>query len=69
MAKPSEYARLTAVECKLLTVPETAAMLRVSRRQIYRLRSLGELKFVKLGRATRVHVDSVHHFIARGGVP
>jgi excisionase family DNA binding protein len=49
----------------LLTVPEVAQRLAISRAQIYSLKATGELKFVKIGRSTRFREADVEAFIDR----
>jgi excisionase family DNA binding protein len=48
---------------KLLTVKETASLLRVQRATIYILISTGALRAVKIGHAWRVHTESVEELI------
>ena len=52
---------------KLLTVPDAAQMLSISERSTWRLVSTGELSSVKLGRSTRITVESIDRLIERGG--
>ncbi len=59
---------LPAVDTRLLlTVPETAAMLGVSDRTVWRLIGQGELALVRCNRAARVTAESIERFIDRGG--
>lgn len=51
----------------LVTVPEAANALSISRRSVYRLIGLGLLQSVKCGRACRVTMASLETFVARGG--
>lgn len=51
----------------MLTIPDTAALLRVHRATVYRLVASGELARIKIGRAARITEDSLRGFIARGG--
>lgn len=43
----------------LLKVAEAAKLLSVSRAHLYRLRQRGKIRFVKIGRATRVSLGEV----------
>lgn len=52
---------------KLVTVPHAAQMLSISERSAWRLVSTGELSSIKLGRSTRVKVESIDRLIERGG--
>lgn len=47
----------------LLTVMETARMLSIGRTKVYELLGSGHLEEVHIGRATRIPVDSVLHFV------
>ncbi len=53
---------------RLVTVPRAAELLAVSPRLVWRLIASGDLDVVRLGRATRVKVESIDQLIARGGV-
>ncbi|MCC7144628.1 MAG: helix-turn-helix domain-containing protein [Candidatus Eisenbacteria bacterium] len=53
---------------RLVTVPRTAELLAVSPRLIWRLIASGDLEVVRLGRATRVKLESIDRLIERGGV-
>jgi excisionase family DNA binding protein len=48
----------------LLTIPEAAAALRISRSSIYRLFDSGELAWVQIGGSRRVTSAEIHRFIA-----
>lgn len=52
---------------RLWTIKETAGVLRVSTRTVWRLVSSGDLKATRLGRCVRVVAASVDEFIERGG--
>ncbi len=55
----------------LLTVPEAASFLRLSRSNLYALMERGELRFVKIGRSRRIPRRAVIALAAsglRGGV-
>lgn len=52
---------------RLVTVTEAAQILSISVRSAWRLISTGELSSVKLGRSTRVKVESIDRLIERGG--
>jgi excisionase family DNA binding protein len=47
----------------LLTVPEAADHLRISRAMVYRLMERGELDFVKIGTRRLIPGDSIEAFI------
>lgn len=51
----------------LLTVPETAAMLRCGQTTVYQLIKDGRLAGVKIGRRRLVGADAVAQFIDAGG--
>ena len=53
----------------LLTVPEAAERLRLSRATVYSFIYAGTLESVKLGRARRVPIAAVEELISRGNVP
>ncbi len=46
-------------EPRVLTVPEAAALLRISRRHVYELVRRGELPAIRLGRVVRIPADAV----------
>ncbi len=48
---------LTATEPALLTIEETARLLRLSRAKTYQLAATGDLPCVKVGRSVRVRRD------------
>lgn len=51
----------------LLTVAQTAKLLAISERSVWRLLATGTLRRVRIGRAVRVrHVD-IHALVERGG--
>lgn len=50
---------------RLLTIPEVAAALRISRSSIYRLFEAGELAWVQIGAARRVTSAEVNRFVAK----
>jgi len=50
----------------LLTIPETAKALRVSVGTVWNLFNSGDLPFVKIGGARRIHVDEVKRIASRG---
>jgi len=52
---------------KLVTVPRTAEIQSISERSAWRLVSTGQLQSIKLGRSTRVTVESINRLIERGG--
>jgi excisionase family DNA binding protein len=49
----------------LLTIPEAAASLGVSRSLIYELVHIGTITTIKIGRSRRVPVAALENFIAR----
>jgi excisionase family DNA binding protein len=49
----------------LLTVPEAAARLSLGRSKVYELLTRGELQAVRIGRAVRIPVAELEHFVAR----
>ena len=54
---------------KLLTVTETAGILRVTRQWVYRLAGSGSIPAIRLGRAVRVDEGRLHELLAHGGWP
>jgi excisionase family DNA binding protein len=48
----------------LLTIPEVATALRISRSSVYRLFDGGELRWVRVGSTRRVSSAEMHRFIA-----
>ena len=50
---------------RLLTIPEVAAALRISRSSIYRLFEAGELAWVQIGAARRVTSAEVNRFVVK----
>jgi excisionase family DNA binding protein len=48
----------------LLTIPEAAACLRISRSSIYRLFDAGELRWVRVCASRRVSTAEINRFIA-----
>ncbi len=60
-ADPAEPSRT------LLTVPETAEMLRCGQTTVYQLLKDGRLASVKIGRRRLVRADAVARFIDTGG--
>ena len=54
-------------EVRLVTVQQAAEMLAISERSAWRLVSTGALKSIKLGRSTRIRVESIDRLIERGG--
>ena len=51
-------------QLKLLTVPEVAEMLSISNSQVYVLKAIGELPFIKTTRSTRFDLADIQRFIA-----
>jgi excisionase family DNA binding protein len=58
-------AHQVAVSQPLLTVDDTAAYLRVSRRQVYKLVSCGELRTVRVGERLRFRPADVDEYLDR----
>jgi excisionase family DNA binding protein len=52
------------VEEQLLTIPQAAAMLNMSRSTIYRLFDAGELSWVRIGSSRRVKATEINRLIA-----
>ena len=52
-----------AHEALLLTVPEAARLLAIGRTSLYRLIQDGDLRVVKIGRATRVALVDLRAFV------
>lgn len=51
----------------LLTIPDAADALSVSRRTVWRMLSAGELRAVRLGRAVRVRTADIRRIAENGG--
>lgn len=49
----------------LLTIPEAAASLGVSRSLVYELIHIGTIATIRIGRSRRVPVTALHDFISR----
>ena len=47
----------------LLTIPEAARLLRVSRAQAYQLAARGDLPVVRIGRSVRVRADRLERWL------
>ncbi|WP_035727807.1 helix-turn-helix domain-containing protein [Bradyrhizobium murdochi] len=60
MSKNDNNARVTA---RLLTIPETASALRMSRSSIYQLIRNKHLEVIKIGRSTRVPAAAVDEIV------
>jgi excisionase family DNA binding protein len=52
---------------RLLTIPEAAERLRMSRTSVYKLLGNGELERRNVGRSVRIAEEDVERFIARQG--
>jgi excisionase family DNA binding protein len=63
-ASTGEQAEMPPVRL-LLTVPEAAEALGVSRSVVYELMDSGDLRNIKIGRSRRVLMTSLEEFIAR----
>lgn len=50
---------------ELLTVPEAAGLLSLSRTTVYELVAAGDLPVVKIGRATRIPAEALRAWVAR----
>ncbi|MGO9157851.1 helix-turn-helix domain-containing protein [Mycobacterium sp.] len=57
-------ASVAANPALLLTIPEAAAFLRISRSSIYRLFDAGELRWVRVCASRRVSTAEINRFIA-----
>lgn len=55
----------TRVNAELLTIPQVAARLKVSRNTVYRLISAGELPVVEVGSVSRVAEADLQKYIER----
>jgi excisionase family DNA binding protein len=53
----------------LITVKETASLLRIQRAKVYLLIETGTLEAVKIGSAWRVRVDSIEALVGKISVP
>ena len=51
-------------DLRLLTVPQVAEMLAISNNQVYVLKAIGELPFIKIARSTRFDLADVKRFVA-----
>jgi excisionase family DNA binding protein len=49
---------------KLFTIPNTAERLGVSQGMVWRMLAAGQLRALKIGRATRVHSDEIERLIS-----
>jgi len=49
----------------LLTTSQAAEYLQVSVRTVKGLLSEGRIAYVKIGRATRIHIEDLEHFVAQ----
>tara|TARA_R100001443_G_scaffold11137_1_gene20782 strand:+ start:3047 stop:3241 length:195 start_codon:yes stop_codon:yes gene_type:complete len=50
-------------QLKLLTVPEVAEMLSISKSHVHALRATGKLKFIKIGSSVRYKRTDIQRFI------
>jgi len=50
----------------LMTVPQVATALRVSIGTVWNLFNSGDLPYIKIGGARRIHVDEVRRIASRG---
>ena len=50
-------------DLRLLTVPQVAEMLAISKSHVHALRATGKLKFIKIGRSTRYDPADIKQFI------
>lgn len=57
--------RLGATALQLCTVPETCAMLRVSRWQVYQLINKRELGSIKIGRRRLIPLEAIETYVAK----
>jgi excisionase family DNA binding protein len=65
MTGPTESDSGSSGTSRLLTIPEAADALRISRSSIYRLFEAGELAWVQIGAARRVTSAEVNRFVAK----
>ena len=54
---------------QLLTVPETADCLRISKSLVRRLYTRGDLRFVRVGNLVRIPIEAIDEMLARGASP
>jgi excisionase family DNA binding protein len=59
-----EALRLSPIVEQLLTIPQAAAKLNISRSTIYRLFDAGELSWVRIGSSRRVKATEINRLIA-----
>ena len=52
-------------QLKLLTVPEVAEMLSISKSHVHALRATGKLKFIKIGRSVRYTRRDIERFLKK----
>lgn len=70
MAEPTSARDNTSGRPEVMTVDETADLLRVNRKTIYDLIARGELPGVRrVGRSIRISRDAVLDWLGQGGVP
>jgi excisionase family DNA binding protein len=73
MPAQADAARLPGLKgrnsMRLLTVKETATMLRVSQQYVYRLTRAGELPSVHLGRGVRIEQSALEAWVAARSNP
>jgi excisionase family DNA binding protein len=55
--------RRPLIEARFATVPEVAALLRVSRMTVYRLIRQGDLPAVRVGRGYRIREEDVDRYL------
>lgn len=60
---------MDAADCLLLRVSEAAHRLSIGRSTLYQQIAAGEIRVVKIGRATRVPATELASWIARRAVP
>jgi len=65
MTGPTESDPGSSGTSRLLTIPEAADALRISRSSIYRLFEAGELAWVQIGAARRVTSAEVNRVVAK----
>jgi excisionase family DNA binding protein len=59
----SKYENAEPITARLLTVPEAAAALRISRSSVYQLIRAKQLEIIKIGRSTRVPAAAIDGFV------
>jgi excisionase family DNA binding protein len=53
----------------LYTIPEAAALLRISRTKFYELLDAGEIESIHIGRSRKIPADALHGYLHRLRIP